>query len=346
MSSMLTARQISILENIIHFFANTGEAVGSQTIAQQTDIEASPATIRNEMKLLEEKGFIQKNHLSSGRVPSMQGYRFYLDHIMQPEQPPQDSIARIAQELSKQFQELDDIVNQSAQILSDLTNYTAIVLGPKALESRLTDLKLVKVNANQVMAIVETDGQTIKSSVFRVGGRVSRSLIDRLSDLLKQELQGLLLSQVHDKLDREIPFLVRRSLGDISSLLSPVINSIEQADQNQVHISGKNKLFNFTEDLGIDQIKGLFDLFEDHEHDLSRLVNLADQGVNIRIGEELNDERFNNLSLITVDYSVGNIGSGLIAILGPTNMPYSKTLGVIEGFKIELVEALLNYYIH
>lgn len=343
---MLTARQIVILESIIHFFTNEGEAVSSQAIANKTSIGASSATIRNEMSVLEKNGFIQKTHLSSGRIPSLKGYRFYIDHLMKPEQLSDESISHISKELSSHFQEIDDLVHQSAQVLSELTNYTAIVLGPKVQESQLTDFRLVMINSHQVMAIMETNNHTIKSIVFRPSHNVSRSEIDKLSHILNQHLVGQLLTQVLTKMQTEIPFIVRRYLGDVGPLLNSIQNSLMQANQNQLHVSGKNNLFDLTDELSMDQLRELFDLFENQDYHLSQLFNYSNQGINIRLGNELNDRRFNNLSLITADYSVGGFGNGVIAIIGPTYMPYSKTLGVIEGFRLELTDVLLNYYIN
>lgn len=342
---MLTARQIVILESIIQFFTNTGEAVSSQMIVNHTDIKASSATIRNEMSVLEKQGFIQKTHLSSGRIPSIKGYRFYIDHLVKPERLSDDSISHISKELSSHFQEVDDLVHQSAEVLSELTNYTAIVFGPKVKESRLTDFRLVMINAYQVMAIMETNHQTIKSIVFRPSHNMTRGDIDRLSQLLNEQLAGELLTDVMMKMKEEIPYIVRSYIGDTGSMLHSIQNSLMQANQHQLHVSGKNNLFNFTDELSIDQLKALFDLLENQDYHLSQLFNYQQSGIDIKLGDELNDKRFNNLSLITADYTVGGFGSGVIAIIGPTYMSYSKTLGVIEGFRLELANVLLHYYI-
>lgn len=336
---------MEILNSIIYFYTNNGEAVGSKTIANNTDIQASPATIRNEMSVLEKNGFIEKTHLSSGRVPSQKGFRFYFDNLVTPEVLPQDVIDKISQGLRTHLQEVDDLVYQSSQVLSELTNYTAIVLGPRLAHSRLTDFRLVMINSHQVMAIMETNNHTIKSIVFRPKHPVSRQNIDRLSQVLNQHLVGHLLSQVLTKFKEEIPFIVSRYLGDMGTILQSVENSLMQANQNQLHVSGKNNLFDLSDELSVSQLKKLFDLLENQEYRLSQLFKHSQSGIQIRLGDELKDERFNNLSLITADYSVGHFGRGVIAILGPTYMPYSKTLGLLEGFRGELANVLLNYYI-
>lgn len=343
---MLTARQVEILESIIHFFTKTGVEVSSNMIAKQTNVGASSATIRNEMSKLEKDGYIQKTHLSSGRVPSLKGYRFYIDHILKPEQLSVDSISHISHELSTHFQEIDDLIQQSAQVLSELTSYTAIVLGPKVQQSRLTDFRLVMINEYQVMAIMETNNRTIKSIVFRPSYHVTRSDIDKLSQILNHDLVGELLPQVYKIMQDEIPFIVRQYMGDVGPLLKSVNDSLKQANHHQMHVSGKNNLFNLTDELSIDQLRELFDLLENQEHHLSKLFGETDKGIQVRLGNELNDNRFENLSLITADYRVAGYGDGVIAIIGPTYMPYSKTLGVVEGFRSELANVLLNYYIN
>jgi len=342
---MLTARQLLILETIIHFYTTDGEAVGSKKIAELTDIGASSATIRNEMSVLEKIHFIQKTHFSSGRIPSLTGYRFYVDHLMQPKRLSSGQLEKISNELSNQVKQIDDIINQSAKILSDLTNYTAIVLGPQAKDSWLTGFRLVTLNENQVMAILQTDKNTVESMVFKTPNQVSASDIQKITRIFNEHLVGDTLIEVYKKLQSDIPLLVNKYANNANDILISIESALNKIQENQVRVSGKTNIFDFSENMNVEQIKSLFDLLDNENANLNYLMKYINEDIYIKIGDELNDVLFQDLSLVTANYKVGGFGTGIIAIIGPTSMPYSKTLGVMESFRGELGKAILKYYL-
>lgn len=129
---MLTERQELILKTIIQDFTKTHEPVGSKTVMNQLPIKVSSATIRNEMAVLEEAGLIEKTHSSSGRIPSTEGYRYYLDNLVQPLRLPEAVYTQIGSQFDQPFNQVDEIVKEAAKILSDLTDYTAFAEGPEA----------------------------------------------------------------------------------------------------------------------------------------------------------------------------------------------------------------------
>jgi len=345
MSNMLTARQLLILETIIHFYTTDEEAVGSKKIAELTNIDASPATIRNEMSVLKKNGFIQKTHFSSGRIPSLIGYRFYVDHLMQPKRLSRAQLEKISNKLSNQVKQVDDIINQSAKILSDLTNYTAIVLGPQAENSRLTGFRLVTLSENQIMAILQTDKNIVESLVFKVSNQVSSSDIQKITRIFNEHLVGDTLIEVYEKLQSNIPLLVNKYASSASNILVSIESALNKIQENQVHVSGKTNIFDFSENMNTEQIKSLFDLLDNENANLNYLMKYINKDINIKIGDELNDVLFQNLSLVTANYKVAGFGTGVIAIIGPTSMPYSKTLGAMESFRGELGKAILKYYL-
>lgn len=140
---MLTKRQELILKTIIQDFTKTHEPVGSKTVMNQLSIKVSSATIRNEMAVLEEHGLIEKTHSSSGRVPSTEGYRYYLDNLVQPLQLPEEVYNQIGYQFDQPFNQVDEIVKEAAKILSDLTDYTAIAEGPEAKNVSITGFRIV-----------------------------------------------------------------------------------------------------------------------------------------------------------------------------------------------------------
>ena len=146
MMNMLTDRQLLILQVIVDDFIHFAQPVGSRSLAKKTEISFSSATIRNEMADLEELGFIEKTHTSSGRIPSEKGYRYYVDHLLSPQKLEKRDIHTIKSIFAERIFELEKIVQKSAKILSELTNYTAIVLGPEVKENKLSKIQIIPLN--------------------------------------------------------------------------------------------------------------------------------------------------------------------------------------------------------
>ncbi len=154
---MLTNRQLLILQVIINDFIKSAQPVGSRTLSKKDEITFSSATIRNEMADLEELGFIEKTHSSSGRVPSEKGYRYYVDHLLSPVKLTKSDLDQIHSIFKEKIFELEKTVQKSAQILSDLTNYTSIVLGPKLSENYLKQIQIIPIQPDMAVAILVTN---------------------------------------------------------------------------------------------------------------------------------------------------------------------------------------------
>ena len=341
---MLTNRQINILDALIRLYTSTRHPIGSKTIMTETAIDASSATIRNELSFLEKLGFIQKTHSSSGRVPSMKGYRYYIDHLVKPQEVAKDKLQIINEVLGNHVRQMDDIMNQSAKLLSDLTSYTAIVLGPKAESSRLTGFRLVALNDNLVMAIVQTDGGLIENKVFRLPKPIDESDLVKVANIFNQHLVGLPLMEVARKLEQDIPFLIRKYASNAMDMYLSLESAFNASAEDRYHVSGKMNLLDFTEDMDKQQLKSLYSLL-DNKGNLNVLIDPIHEDFVVKIGDEFDNELFTNFSLVTAAYQVSGHGRGILAVLGPTNMPYDETFGVLDVFRKQLTHTLLNYYL-
>jgi heat-inducible transcriptional repressor len=310
----------------------------------ETAIDASSATIRNELSFLEKLGFIQKTHSSSGRVPSMKGYRYYIDHLVKPQEVAKDKLQIINEVLGNHVKQMDDIMNQSAKLLSDLTSYTAIVLGPKAESSRLTGFRLVALNDNLIMAIVQTDGGLIENKVFRLPKPIDESDLVKVANIFNQHLVGLPLMEVARKLEKDIPFLIRKYASNAMDMYLSLESAFNASAEDRYHVSGKMNLLDFTEDMDKQQLKSLYSLL-DNKGNLNVLIDPIHEDFVVKIGDEFDNELFTNFSLVTAAYQVSGHGRGILAVLGPTSMSYDETFGVLDVFRKQLTHTLLNYYL-
>lgn len=346
---MPTKRQALILAEIIRLFGQTDQPIGSKTLMESLPIQVSSATIRNEMATLEEEGFLEKTHLSSGRVPSIKGYRYYLDHLLTPATVPDNLFNTINQSFTGHFHEIDDLIDQSARILSQLTNYTAISLGPESEAVKLTGFRLVPLDNRNVIAILATNTGDVQSKVYRIPEGLSQDSLETAVRVINDELLGLPLVQVRHRLTTDIPMILTRYMMTPDGFLTLFRDALKQSVADHLHIGGKSKIFDFTEHQDVGELKQVYHLL-DHEESLNRVLKLSASddsmahSISVRLGPELNNDYLNSYGLITARYHVTGYGQGVIALLGPTSMPYSQLIGVLQLMSDELVKKIIDYY--
>ncbi len=338
---MLTERQLLILETIIQDYANVGQPIGSKKLQEQLPVHVSSATIRNEMAVLERAGYIMKEHSSSGRVPSLSGYRYYIDNIVKPTQLDQKALGVIRNALANNFSKVDEIIAMSARLLSRMTDYTAISLKPGSKDVKLEGFRLVPLGSSQVMLIMVTSDGTVESQIYNVPVGIHGDQLEAVVRLINEEVVGLPIDEVSAKLQVNAPKLRKYLRGSIS-LLDVFDNVLGKAVHQQVFVDGKKNLLNYLTNDNIEQVKSVYSLV-DHGSGLDELLK-TNRDFAVIIGDELSDNLLSDYSLISAKYHDGNNGEGLIAILGPTNMQYSKVLGLVDALRFELSQRLSNYY--
>lgn len=345
---MLTERQELILKTIIKDFTKTHDPVGSKTVMNQLPMKVSSATIRNEMAVLEDKVLIEKTHSSSGRIPSSDGYRYYLDNLVEPLQLPESVYNQIVSELDRPFHQVNEIVQEAAKILSDLTNYTAFAEGPESHDVTVTGFRIVPLSNRQVMAILVTSDGNIQNQVYALPYNVHGDEVEKAVRMIDDELVGKTLKEI-------TPSLLKKKLGvehggkHASELVSLVEDVIKDAASEQMYVDGQINLLNNTSKKDVKDLRSLYELV-DHDDLISSLMDNCSKSkkgrypVRVSLGSELPNELLKNYSLLTAEYNVGSHGKGVIALLGPTNMPYSQVIGLLEYFRNELAKKLLDYY--
>lgn len=339
---MLTDRQLKILQLVVRLYTELHEPVGSKTLLSQTDLPFSSATIRNEMMKLEELGYLEKTHSSSGRIPSSLGYRLYVDNLLPTLQRETDSdIEKMKNNIHLRSREINDLVDMSAKMLSSLTNYTTIVLGPETRQSKLTGFRLVPLTKTQVMAILVTDKGYVENQLFNIPSGVDSDDLEKVVGLLNKELIGLELSVVFEKLQLEIPNLIQNNMKlkfDIMPILVSLMNRLEA---ERMAIAGRNHLFDYYQD-SREQLKSVYDIL-DNTTDLYELMMPTQHGIDIKFGSELKHESLRDLSVVTTTYET-NKGTGIIALVGPSNMAYSRIVGLMNAMSEELSESINEYF--
>lgn len=344
---MLTQRQEEILQAIVRHYTTNGQPVGSKALVNQLHTKVSSATIRNEMATLERAGLVVKEHSSSGRVPAQAGYRYYVDHLLNPAAVTESDLVVIQNSLGADDQRLDELVSHSAELLSNLTSYTAFTLKPEQRDAHLSGFRLVPLGNHKVVAILVTDTGTVESQSVTLPAQMDTGALEAVVRLINDQLTGLPLATVAERLTDDIPLRVAHYLRRPEGLLDVFDTVASRAAHERFYVGGRLNLLGFSSQQNPAAVQDLYKIL-DHRDSLEHLLDQEDgrgPDLSVRIGHEIAENRvLNDYSLITAKYRVNQYGEGIIAVLGPTRMPYSRTIGLVNAFREELARRLLDYY--
>ncbi|MFD1705461.1 heat-inducible transcriptional repressor HrcA [Siminovitchia sediminis] len=340
---MLTDRQLLILQAIIDDFIRYAQPIGSGKLSKKAEINLSSATIRNEMADLEEHGYIEKTHTSSGRIPSEKGYRYYVDHLLAPEMLRAHERQIIRSIFAEKIYELEDVVQRSASVLSELTNYTAILLGPAVKENKLKQLQIVPLTGDKAVAVIITDTGHVENKIFSLPDNYTSGNIEKLVNWLNDKLTGVPISELRDKIEFEVAELLKRNINEYDRLLQSLLQAIDMPGNEKIFFGGKTNMLNQPEFNNIHKIRSLLDMIEKKDG-FYELFKHTPNGIHVSIGKENKNMAIEDCSLITATYSIAKEPVGTIAILGPTRMEYSRVISLLDVLSKDMSQALTNMF--
>lgn len=340
---MLTNRQLLILQVIIDDFISTAQPVGSRNLSKKEGISLSSATIRNEMADLEEMGYLEKTHTSSGRIPSEKGYRYYVDHLISPQKLKNDEIYKLKSVFKERLFELEKIVQRSAGILSEITNYTTIMLGPAVAENHLRRIQIIPLDKSTAIAIIVTDTGHVENRTIYLPPGVDPNEMERVVNILNDRLAGVPLIQLKDKIYKEVAMLLKQHITNYDMVLHMLASSLQLPATEKLFFGGKANMLSQPEFHDVEKVKAILDIME-QEKDLYQLVSNNPEGINVKIGRENENMALENCSIISATYSIGDENLGTIAVLGPTRMDYSRVISLLSFFSKDLSSVLTKQY--
>lgn len=324
-------RQNKILKIIVEEYIKSAKPVGSKAICDT--LNCSSATIRNEMSILEEKGYLEKTHTSSGRVPSELGYRYYVDNLMKPKELTGEEVLTLQTILSNQSLELSDAITLSMEIISEMTNYTSLVLGSSSLDNRLKKVEVVPINDKTIIAIIITDKGHIENKTISVSDMIEVDEIRKMVDLINNLLVGTLIDEVNKKLEFEIKPIIGKYIKQQEVIYNMFYNAFNEmtSKRDNYHYSGKTNILKAPEFNDADKIRNIIDKLEDS--DVISSIEEDSTGINVYIGEESKID--SDVTVIKTKYNV-NGNEGTIAIIGPKRMNYDKVISMLDFIKGEI----------
>ena len=339
-------RKRSVLLAIIQDYIATAEPVGSRTIARKYDLGVSPATIRNEMADLEELGYIEQPHTSAGRIPSDQGYRYYVDFLMEKNQLSKKEQIAIRNSYEVKFGEVAEVVKQTSRLLSRFTNYTSLILGPQLDDSAFKRVELIPLEEGKAVVMVITKSGLIQNRIIDIPANISGQDLQEISRVLNAKLQGFNPQEIKNTLIKEIylELAKNKAIFDVTMELMDSCQNIDGA--RKVYLDGTLNMLNQPEFKNIEKVKTLLTLLDQNEL-MSEILSPStekEQGVMVKIGEEANLSGISDCSMITATYQIDGKIVGSIGVLGPTRMEYAKVISVVDFMTKNLSVILEDIY--
>lgn len=322
---MLNDRRRNILKIIVEDYIKTARPVGSGYVAKK--LNCSSATVRNEMMYLEEVGLLEKTHISSGRVPSEKGYRYYVDELMTPKDMTGEDMLKLQTIFKNNTLVLSDAIKKSIEIVTEITNYTSVVLGNTSSINRLKKVEVIPLGDNKIITMIITDKGHVEHKMMIIPSNISSLEVKQTVDLINKLLIGTPIDEISSKLEFEVKPIIPRFVKEHEVLYDAFYNAFNEFStrSSDVQFIGKNNFLKQPEFNNIEKVKEILNNFEDIDK-VSKMEE-EDNGINIYIGNE--SELSPDVAVIKTKYNY-NGEEGTIAIIGPKRMEYDKVVGILN----------------
>ncbi len=326
---MLSERRLEVLRAIVQDYVGTEEPVGSKALTERHRLGVSPATVRNDMAVLEDEGFIHQPHTSAGRIPTDKGYRLFVDRLAGVK-PLTSAERRAIQNFLDGAVDLDDVVARTVRLLAQLTRQVAVVQYPSLTRSTVRHVELLSLAPARVMLVLITDT-----------GRVEQRLVDcpaPVGEALLADLRARLNSRVVGRRFSDVPQLVQ-DLPDafehddrpsVSVMLATLLETLVEETEERIMLGGTANLTRFNHDFPL-TIRPVLEALEEQVVLLKLLGEVKDAGVTVRIGHENAHEGLNSTSVVAVGYGSGDEAVARLGVVGPTRMDYPGTMGAVRA---------------
>lgn len=335
----LDERKRKILKAIIQTYLETGEPVGSRTISKYTDLNLSSATIRNEMSDLEELGYILQPHTSAGRIPSDMGYRLYVDELMKEKE---QEVSEIKEMMIEKTDRMEKVLKQVVKVLASNTNYATMITGPTYHHNKVKFIQLSKVNEEQLLAVIVTEGNLVKNQIINLDGAIDDEQILKLNLLLNTQLNGLTVEEISLGMITKLKEQAGVHSGVVSTVLDTIADSISSdAEDVPVYTSGANNIFRYPELSDSNRASELISAFEEKKLLVDMMKDTVSDttentGIQVYIGNEGPISTMKDCSMVTASYDLGDGMKGTIGIIGPKRMDYENVVDNLKTLKVQL----------
>lgn len=318
---MLDDRKTAILRAVVQEYIGTGQPVGSTHIANAPGINVSSATVRNEMAVLEQEGFLAQPHTSAGRVPTDKGYRFFVDHLTHPGRLDDVKVSQVRQFFDGAHGRLEELLARTSHLVAGLTNYASVVLGPKVERAEVRSVQIVGLSARQALAVLVMSNGSVESEHLELDADVSETRLTAAGMHLQKMLMGRSLAD-----DTEV-----NSSGDatVDAICSKAVAALRRVDADDpVFVGGAASMASAFE--AVDVVRQVLQTLEQQYLVVTLVRDILDRGLSVSIGAEHGIEPLANCSVVVAPVVVDGEQMGTVGVLGPTRMNYPQALATVE----------------
>ena len=333
---MLDDRKKKVLQAIVEEYINTAEPVSSNALTNNYGLNYSSATIRNEMADLEKKGYLDKTHTSSGRIPSEKGYRYYVDELMKDDDISLEEIKYISSKLETKVNEIEELTKIAANTISEVTHYTTLSIGPKNDEQIIEEIKFVPLGQRMIMAVILTESGLVKETIIKFDEDITEKQVETVNYMFNQKLKGKPLETIKGPLEDCLFDEMTYSVNVIKPIIEQIKKVIEE--DSKIYLEGTNKSFDLPEFNSLEVAKNFVNVLDTKELMQDMLNSGFAQDINVYIGNENEKDELKDFSIVTFKHKVGNKDLGTIGIIGPKRMDYSKVISVMKYISKKLDE--------
>ena len=335
---MLTPRRIEIFKAIVDEFIKTAEPVGSKTLQQKYNLSYSSATIRNDMQVLEEMGYLEKMHTSSGRVPSTLGYKFYCENLLDNSSLDKKMELAIRDAFEASNLNIEEAVQQSCEILSEMTNMTAGAIGPDSTTQTLEHIKLFQIDARNAVCVFITNTGHTETKTFHFDEDVPFKDLETCTDILNSRLKGVRIVDLAARMEDIRPYLdnvVQRH----DLLFTAFVKAFVKFASENVYFSGKDRVLYQPEFEDINKLKELMMMFEDSS--VWKQVHANENAIAIKTKKGSQLTWYNDLAVVKSSFKINDQDSGELMVIGPSRMNYDMVIAMLE-YSVKMIEKMYN----
>ncbi len=339
--SMLGERDTQVLKTIIIHYMNTGEPVGSRTVAKHSGLALSPATIRNIMMDLEEQGLLRQPHHSAGRVPTAKGFRYYVDHLLDSPHLQLSLRRRIEGGFTPPAEEMHDLIRQASRVLSRVSGHPAIVRAPRPVLGLIRHIQFINLGGGQILTVLVSSDGVVQNRFIKTSEPFSQEQLDKFSRYLNDLLKNLSLAEARQLVLTQLE--AEKILFDlvVAQSLKLFQQALQAVDDEELYVEGASQILDYPEFAEIDKIRALLRAFEEKQQLIKLLdESLASEGVKIFISPETPFPEV-EWSLVTSNFLRDQAPVGTLGVIGPMRMNYGRVIPLVE-FTANLMSSILN----
>ena len=339
---LLDQRAAELLKLLVERYIRDGQPVGSRTLARAGRLQVSPATIRNVMADLDELGFVASPHTSAGRVPTPRGYRYFVEQLLEPERLEPEQQRHIAEALLRQSIDEEQLLSRTSELLSSLSSMAGIVTVPRRNRAVLRRIEFLPLSERRVLAVLVVNGREVQNRILEVDREYSADELLQMANAINERFAGQDLVSLRGGLVEDLRRVQDRMNRTLTAAVDLVERAVSAQDESADFIlRGGSNLMGFEDLADIQRLRSLFDAF-DRKRELLDLFErcLGAPGVQLFIGEESGYDILDDCSVITAPYRICGEVAGVLGVIGPTRMAYSRLIPLVQATAGALGKAL------